>query len=169
MNFCSRCGGRLRETVLETESRQRLVCEQCGHIFYQNPKLVAGAIPVQDGKVIMLRRGIDPRKGFWTFPGGFLEMDETVEEAAIRETKEETNLDVIVTALLDVYTRPGTGIVLVVYLASVLGGTPTVGDEAAEVASFAPSEIPWDLLAFETTEWALRDWVKMLDRPESTA
>ncbi len=162
MKFCPKCGGNLAERLVEMEQRPRLACDRCGHIFYQNPKLVAGTIPIQDGKAIMLRRAIEPRRGFWTFPGGFVEMGETVEEAALRETKEETNLEVKITSLLNVYSRPSAGIVLVVYLASVVGGLPLRGREALEIATFSPAKIPWDLLAFETTEWALRDWVSLV-------
>lgn len=162
MKFCPKCGGKLTEKLLPTEDRARLVCDRCGHIFYQNPKLVAGTIPIQDGKAIMLRRAIEPRRGFWTFPGGFVEMGETVEKAALRETKEETNLEVKITSLLNVYSRPSAGIVLVVYLASIVRGLSLPGREALEIATFSPAEIPWDSLAFETTEWALRDWVSLV-------
>src|SRR5918998_3342991 len=92
--FCPLCGSDLQEVLLETEHRPRLVCGDCGHILYINPKVVSGTLPVQDGKVWLLRRGIEPRAGYWTHPAGYQEWDETTEEAAIRETREEIGCDV---------------------------------------------------------------------------
>lgn len=133
----------------------------CGHILYVNPKMVAGAIPVSDGRVWLLRRAIEPRYGAWTFPAGFMEMGETVEEAAARETREELGIEVSIGRLLNVYSRPTTPTVLAVYLASALG-QPTGGLETLEFALFHPDDIPWDELAFWNTVEALRDWVTSL-------
>ncbi|MBI4498219.1 MAG: NUDIX hydrolase [Chloroflexi bacterium] len=160
LTYCPRCGHRLAETLLETEDRPRLVCTSCAYVFYQNPRIVAGAIPIQDGRVVLLRRGIEPRHGYWTFPSGFMELGETAEQAAVREAKEETNLEVAILSLLSVYTRIEAGTVAVVYLARVVGGAPQINKEALEIATFLPQEIPWDDLAFESTRWALRDWVR---------
>lgn len=160
LKYCPRCGQTLAETLLETEDRPRLVCVSCLYVFYQNPRIVAGAIPVQGGRVVMLRRGIEPRYGHWTFPAGFMELGETAEEAAVREAKEETNLDVTILSLLGVYTRVEAGTVAVVYLAQVVGGEPQLNKEALEITAFHPLEIPWPDLAFESTRWALTDWVR---------
>jgi ADP-ribose pyrophosphatase YjhB (NUDIX family) len=158
--FCAQCGGSLAETLLETEDRPRLVCAVCQYIHYINPKIVAATVPVLDGRVALLRRGIEPRKGTWTYPAGFMEFGESVEEAAIRETKEETNLDVELAGLLGVYSRPEIGMVNIVFLARVTGGEPALSRECAEFRLVTPEEIPWGELAFNTTEWVLRDWVQ---------
>lgn len=160
MNYCPHCGGTLSEKELPTEQRPRLVCTGCGHVLYDNPKIVAGTIPLKQSKVILLRRGLDPRRGTWTFPGGYMEMGETTEEAAIRETLEETGLAVQVTSLLNVYSRPQVGVVVIVYLARVVGGELVLGHETQEIRSFHPWEIPWTDLSFPTTRWALADWIK---------
>lgn len=158
--FCPECGGGLAERLVEGESRPRLVCDGCGFIFYLNPKVTAAALPIKDGRVFLVRRGIEPRKGAWTFPSGFVELGETVEEAALRETREETNLQAELRDLLNVYSKAGLGIITVVYLARVVGGEPALGPETLEIASFAPQEIPWEELAFDSTRMALREWVR---------
>lgn len=158
--FCMHCGDRLTTAVPEGDSRRRLVCIDCGFIHYINPRPVAGTIPVRpdDGHVLLVRRAIEPRVNTWVFPGGFMDMAETVEEAAVRETFEEANLEVTDLRLLGVYTRPDPGVVLIVYEATA-ASEPSAGHETSEVRWFHPDEIPWDELAFDTTIAALRDWV----------
>lgn len=160
--YCPRCGDGLHSRVLAPDPWERLVCGSCDFIFYQNPKVVVGAIPRRGRRVALVRRGIEPRVGAWTFPAGFLEMGETVEEAARRETREECNLDVQIDELLNVYSRPNIGIVNIIYLATIVGGTFCPNPEATEYAEFEPERVPWDDLAFDTTRWALRDWVARL-------
>jgi len=202
--FCHQCGGPLRERLVEAEDRPRLVCDQCGFIHYVNPKIVVGAIPERAGRVLLMRRGIEPRYGAWTFPGGFMEIDETAEEAALREAEEEVGLSLKLGRLLGIYSRPagfarrpgdsplargesasggrggqthprrapqagsatgeGPGILAVVFRARAGRTPPRVGDECLEIAWFRPEDIPWDELAFDTTHWALRDWVALKDR-----
>jgi mutator protein MutT len=164
IKFCLRCGGTLVERMVEEEGRVRLVCPSCLYIHYLNPKVVAGAIPERDGLVTLLRRRIEPGCGKWTFPTGYVELGETVIEAAVRETKEEIGLDVQVASLLNVYSYPGVGIVTVVYLAHVIGGELQAGHEAREVAAFSPQEIPWKELAFQSTVDALQEWAQRLRR-----
>lgn len=167
-NYCSECGGKLYEKSLSNDNRPRLVCENCGQVLYVNPKVVTAAIPEHEGKVVLLRRGIEPRKGYWTYPSGYLEMGETVEEGAVRETKEETNFDARITRLLGLYSRPEVGVVVAVFLATVVGGEPEIGEETSEIRLFGPEEIPWKDLAFLSTEWALRDWVLSNANSESS-
>src|SRR5690348_5255989 len=114
-SFCPHCGGRLHLRQLPTEDRPRLVCSACGHVHYLNPKVVSGTLPVQQGKIWLLRRGIEPRLGYWTYPAGFQEWDETTEEAAIRETREEIGCDVALDGLFGVYSRPNAPVVNIVY------------------------------------------------------
>jgi ADP-ribose pyrophosphatase YjhB (NUDIX family) len=161
--FCPSCGGGLLHRFVPEEERERLVCAGCGAIHYVNPKVVAGTIPVADGRVWLLRRAIEPRLGWWTFPAGFMEMGESVEEAAVRETLEELNLEVRLTGLLNVYSLPTMTTVHIIYRAEALS-QPSLGKEALELASFPPEEVPWDDLAFWSTRAALEDWVRSLDR-----
>jgi len=159
--LCHQCGGRLGEKLLAGEERPRLVCRDCRFVHYVNPKVVVGAIPERRGRVLLLRRAIEPRYGTWTFPSGYMEVDESAEEAALRETEEEVGLSLTLGPLLGVYSRPGPGIVAVVFSARAPNGRPRCGHEALELAWFEAGSIPWDDLAFETTRWALRDWVAL--------
>jgi ADP-ribose pyrophosphatase YjhB (NUDIX family) len=166
LNFCSRCGAPLRLGPLPAEDRDRLACDRCGYITYVNPRLVVTTLPVTAaGEVVLLRRGIEPGRGMWAQPGGFMEIDETVYEGAIRETLEETGLVVEPGAVVGLYTRPEAAIVVIAFEARIVGGAPTVTSEALEVRPFAPEAVPWPQLAFRTTEWALRDWVRRV-RPD---
>ena len=134
-----------------------LACETCGYQAYYNPKPVACAIPREpDGRIWLLRRALDPGAGLWTFPGGFVDLGESVEDAARRETREELEIDVALGRLVGVYSRADDRVVLIVFAAAALG-RPRTTEEATEVGVFAPSEIPWDALAFWSTEQALRD------------
>jgi ADP-ribose pyrophosphatase YjhB (NUDIX family) len=160
LNHCTRCGGRLRQGTVSGEERDRLICEACGHVSYVNPRLVVTTIPVTDaGDLVLLRRGIEPGLGSWAQPGGFLEVDETLSEAAIRETWEETGLLVEPGDLIGLYTRLEAAVVVVAFEASITGGEARITPEALEIRTFAPDAIPWSGIAFSTTTWALRDWI----------
>lgn len=165
VRFCSRCGGLLAARFVAEESRDRLVCQSCGTITYLNVKAVAATIPEVGGAAVLLRRAIEPRIGTWTFPGGFVDLGESVPEAAVRETLEEVNLEVRLTSLLNVYSSAGSPVVLVVYRAEVCAGELRAGVEALEVATFKPDAIPWPELSFWTTTAALQDWVREVQRP----
>jgi ADP-ribose pyrophosphatase YjhB (NUDIX family) len=166
LNYCSRCGAALRLGPVPGEDRERLACDACGYIAYVNPRLVVTTLPITaTGEVMLLRRGIEPGRGRWAQPGGFMEIDETVHEGAIRETLEETGLLVEPREIVGLYTRPEAAIVVVAFVADIVGGTPTPTHEALEVRPFAPEAIPWPDIAFRTTEWALRDWVRRV-RPD---
>jgi ADP-ribose pyrophosphatase YjhB (NUDIX family) len=159
--YCIECGGLLGERMPPGEDRLRLVCESCGHISYLNPKVVVGILPIRDGRVLLLRRAIEPRLGSWTCPGGFLEMGESVEEGARREAREELGIEVGDLKLLGVYSRPRGGVVVIVYLAGLTGDEVQPGAEALETAFFPPDDVPWAELAFPTTASALEDWVSL--------
>jgi 8-oxo-dGTP diphosphatase len=150
--FCPRCS-----QTAEVDFPRRIICSHCGYAAYYNPKPVACAIPIDgEGRVILLRRGFDPGRGLWTFPGGFVDLGESVEEAVHRETDEELCLPIALGALVGVYSSGADRVVLIVYRALALG-EPRTTPEAVEVRAFAPSEIPWKELAFWSTERALRD------------
>jgi ADP-ribose pyrophosphatase YjhB (NUDIX family) len=157
--FCPRCGTSLALRKVKESEPPRLVCGRCEFVFYLDPKVAAGTICMVDGGIVLLRRAIDPEKGKWAFPGGFVDRGEPVDAAAIRETLEEVRLRVSLTGILDVYSYAPHEVVVVVYAAEVTSGRPEVGDESLEVHAFPPEGIPWDELAFESTRAALRDYV----------
>jgi ADP-ribose pyrophosphatase YjhB (NUDIX family) len=160
LNFCSRCGAALTPTVPPDENRERLACPDCGHVAYVNPRMVVTTLPVDvDGNLILIRRGIEPGRGSWAQPGGFLEVDETVSEAAVRETLEETGYLVRPGELIGLYSRLEAAVVTLAYEAQVVGGEARPCDESPEVVSFRPADIPWSGIAFTTSYWAIRDWL----------
>jgi ADP-ribose pyrophosphatase YjhB (NUDIX family) len=160
LNYCSRCGTELTFGPIEGEDRDRLGCPSCGHIAYVNPRLVVTTIPVTpEGEIVLLRRGIDPGKGWWAQPGGFLEVDETVGEAAVRETLEETGLVVEPGEIVGLYSRLEAAVVVLAFEAKVVGGAPRLNPEALEIQAFRPDAIPWPGIAFKTSYWAIRDWL----------
>lgn len=156
--FCMHCGQRLTSAVPEGDTKRRMVCLDCGFVHYLNPRPVAGTIPVRDdGSLLLVRRAIGPRIGTWVFPGGYMDLGETAEEAAARETLEEACLEVRDLSLVGVFSRPGPGVVVIVFEALPVGEA-AAGDETSEVRWFAPQHIPWEELAFDSTELALRAW-----------
>jgi ADP-ribose pyrophosphatase YjhB (NUDIX family) len=159
--FCPACGNPVEPRILEADHRPRLVCPE-GHITWRNPRLVVGTLPIQDGRVYLARRAIEPSLGKWGNPSGFLELGEAVQEGARRETEEETELRVEVGRLIGVYSRPEVGIVTMAFEATVVGVRPEPAAETSEVRAFGPDDIPWDEIAFTTAESALRDWVAAL-------
>jgi ADP-ribose pyrophosphatase YjhB (NUDIX family) len=158
--FCPKCGIGLESKALKDGEPSRLVCPGCDFIFYLDPKVAACTICMVDGGIVLLKRGIEPQMGKWVFPGGFVDRGEQVADAAVRETLEEVNLRVGVSGILDAYSFPGSPVVVIVYAAEVLGGELMAGDESLEVRVFAPEDLPWDDLAFESTRAALRDYVR---------
>lgn len=162
LNFCSSCGGSLQFGQIPGEDRDRLACADCGHIAYINPRLVVTTLPItDDGDLVLIRRGIEPGVGLWAQPGGFLEVDETVNQAAIRETWEETGLLVEPGEIVGLYTRLEAAVVTIVFEARIVGGVAAPTPEATEIGTFAPDAIPWPQIAFKTTMWALRDWLDL--------
>ena len=166
LKHCTNCGASLTFGSIDGEDRDRLSCPECGHIAYVNPRLVVTTLPVtDDGELVLIRRGIEPGRGWWAQPGGFLEIDETVHEAAIRETLEETGLLIEPGEIIGLYTRLEAAVVTIAFESKVVGGTATRTPEALEIETFAPESIPWSDLAFRTTMWMLRDWID-LRRPD---
>jgi ADP-ribose pyrophosphatase YjhB (NUDIX family) len=166
VRYCSRCGQKLEFGPVVGEERERLACPNCGFIFYVNPRLVVTTLPIdEEGRVMLIKRGIEPGLGMWAQPGGFLEIDETVREAAVRETLEETGLAVEPVSIVGLYSRVPAAVVVVAFLARIVGGEARVTREALETRAFAPEEIPWSEIAFETSIRALRDWVASV-RPD---
>ena len=166
VRFCSRCGTPLEFGPIGGEDRDRLGCPACGFVFYVNPRLVVTTLPITErGEVMLIRRGIEPGYDMWAQPGGFLEIDETVRAAAIRETLEETGLLVEPGEILGLYSRVPAAIVVVAFVARIVEGEPQVTHESLETRPFAADGIPWDDVAFETSVRALSDWVARV-RPD---
>ncbi len=158
-SFCPRCGGALELRTLKAGEPQRLVCQACGFIFFQDPKVATGAIFSLNGGIILVQRAIEPRSGKWVFPGGYVDRGETLEAAALREVKEESGLEVRLTRLLGAYSSAGNAVIVIVYAGEVTGGTLRTDDENQDIRPFPPAEIPWDELAFPSTRQALRDYL----------
>jgi 8-oxo-dGTP diphosphatase len=166
IRFCPMCAGKLEERILLPDGREHKVCSECGFVHFLGPKLVSGCLVVDDDRVLLLRRGIEPEIGKWTFPGGFVDFGETPVQAALRETLEEVGMQVRIGRHLGLYADPANPHAAVaVYLATPGGEQPGTSDEALEVRFFSPAEIPWDDIAFLTTREALRDWIAILKSP----
>ena len=166
LKHCSRCGTALIFGAVADDHRDRLVCPSCGWITYVNPRLVVTALPItESGQIVLIRRGIEPAVGAWAQPGGFLEIDETVNEGAIRETFEETGLLIEPGEVIGLYSRLEAAVVVLVFEARILGGAFRLSPEATEIVAFEPEAIPWPEIAFKTTYWALADWLRRR-RPE---
>ena len=158
VRYCPLCGGGLGRERVPPDHREHAVCGRCRFVFYLNPKVVAATIPEQDGHILLTRRSIDPAKGRWTFPGGFVDFGESTVEAAVRETLEETGLSVRLAGLVGVYSYTDSP-VIIVYRAHVIGGTLTACDENDAVEWVSPDAIPWGDLAFPSTRDALSAWL----------
>jgi len=160
-SFCPMCGGDLELRSLKPTEPDRLVCARCGFIFYQDPKLaVATIIRNDDDHIVMVKRAIQPGYGKWVFPGGFVDRGEAVATAAMREAREEAGVEIHIDRLLNVYSYPGVAPVIIVYIATMIGGRLECDDECLEVRFFAPSDIPWEELAFPSTREALREFLQ---------
>lgn len=141
--------------VPEGDERERHVCARCGWIHYVNPKVVVGAVAVWQDRLLLCRRAIEPRAGYWTIPAGYLEEHETPEAGAAREAMEEASADIAIDALLAVYSVPRISQVQLIYRARLPRSEIAAGPESEEVGFYRWEEIPWDRLAFPTVRWAL--------------
>ena len=143
---------------------ERYVCGDCGHIYYTNPKIVVGSVVTFEDKFLLCRRAIEPRRGFWTLPAGFLEEHETPEDGARREAREEAEADIQINALLAVYAVPHISQVQLMYRATLKEPVFAAGPESLESKLFAWDEIPWSELAFPSVKWALEHYSQSKDR-----
>jgi 8-oxo-dGTP diphosphatase len=159
-SFCPKCGAVLAHRSIKAGEPDRLVCAGCGFIFFIDPKVAVGTIVSTSEGIVLIKRGIEPAYGKWVFPGGFVDRGERVEDAAIRETREEACLDVRLTGLLNVYSYTEYPVIIIVYTAEVVGGRLAAGDETLEARCYQPAVIPWPELAFPSTAEALRDFLR---------
>ena len=161
--FCPVCGSSLEPRVLKITEPKRLVCTNtaCGFVFYLDPKIAVGTIiRVESGRIVLVKRAIEPGYGKWVFPGGYVDRGEEITLAALREAKEEAGLDVRLDHLINIYSYAGRALMIVVYAATMISGDLAVDDEGLEAREFSLDEIPWDDLAFRSTREALRDYIE---------
>jgi len=158
--FCPCCGGPLAPREVKAGERERPACAACGFILYLDPKVAVGTIiRTADERLVLVRRAIEPGYGLWVFPGGYVDRGEHIVEAAVREAREESGLDVRVDGLVNIYSYAGTTPIIIVYRATMIGGELCTDDECLEARLFTAAEIPWDQLAFRSTKDALLDYL----------
>jgi ADP-ribose pyrophosphatase YjhB (NUDIX family) len=158
--FCPRCGAPLERRLLKPSEPERPVCTACGFVFYIDPKIAVGTIiETSSGRLVLVRRAIEPGYGKWVFPGGYVDRGEPLTTAAIREAREECGLDVRLDGLVNIYSYPGRAPVIVVYAATAIGGSLCVDEECLESAEFDRAGLPWADLAFRSTHEGLRDYL----------
>lgn len=157
--YCPMCGARLQVICPDGDQRCRDVCLQCGYVHYANPLLVVGTVPIWQGRVLLCRRAIEPRKGYWTLPGGFMELNESTAQGAFRETQEETGAHIQMESLFTMVDVPQAGQVHLFYLASLKDLDWSPGEETLEQRLFKPEDIPWNDLSFTTVKSTLAHWV----------
>ncbi len=160
MNFCNQCGARVTLRVPPGDHFPRYVCDACGTIHYENPKLVVGCVPEYEGRILMCIRAIEPRRGYWTVPAGFMENNETLQEAAARESHEEALAHVKIGSLLSVVHVLHARQVHVFFRATLETPEFGIGPESLEVKLIPPEEIPWADIAFPSTDFTLRRYLE---------
>ncbi len=160
MNYCSICGQAVETRIPQGDNRERKVCADCGTIHYVNPKMVVGAVVEWGEEILLCRRAINPRRGYWTVPAGFLEVGETLEQGAAREAWEEAQADIRIQELLSVINVTRVGQVHVMFRACLAAPDFGVGDESLEVGLFKESDIPWDDLAFPSVRFTLERYYR---------
>jgi ADP-ribose pyrophosphatase YjhB (NUDIX family) len=164
MNYCSQCGAEISIMVPANDDRERYVCPSCNTIHYQNPIVVAGCIPVWKDQILLCKRAIEPRYGYWTLPGGFMELGETTTEAALRETQEEASARVEIQNLYVVLNLPHVNQVYMMFRSVLQDLEFGPGAESSDVKLFREKEIPWDALAFRTIRYTLEFYFEDNDR-----
>jgi ADP-ribose pyrophosphatase YjhB (NUDIX family) len=164
--YCPRCGMGLTLRRMRPDGPELQACRSCSFVHYADPKVAAGTLCMLDGGIVLVQRAIPPAYGKWVFPGGFVDKGERVDTAAVRETREEVNLDVEIDRLLNVYSYEDSGVVIVAYAARVVGGELQAKDEALDVKIFSPSSIPWEDLAFRSAHDAIKDYIAHYLKPE---
>ena len=158
--FCPRCAGRLEGRVIKEGEPERLVCGECGFVFYLGPKLVVGAIFELDGGIVLIQRSIEPGYGRWTFPRGYVERGEVAENAAEREALEEAGVEIEGTGIVGLYTYEDQGPAIAVFAARATRGGPTTPDEKLDVKRFPRDRLAWAEMAFPSPEQALKDYLR---------
>ncbi len=160
MNFCADCGGPVSIRTPAGDHLPRYVCDRCGTIHYENPRLVVGCVPELDGRILLCKRAIEPRRGYWTVPAGFMENGETLQQAAARESQEEALVSVEIGSLLSIVHVLAAHQVHVFFRARLLSREFGAGPESLEVELVDPADIPWSDIAFPSTDFSLRRYLE---------
>ena len=155
MNYCPTCGGSISRKIPKDDNRERAICDKCGQVYYQNPLIVVGCVVECNGKVLLCKRAIEPRYGYWTVPAGFMELGETLANGAARETLEEACATVEMGHLFASVDIIDAGQVHLFFTGKLIGDYG-VGEESLETQLFSEEEIPWDDLAFKSGRFALK-------------
>ena len=159
MNYCSECGQRVVLKIPPDDKLPRFVCEHCGMIHYQNPRMVVGCVPEWEGGILLCKRAIEPRRGYWTLPAGFMENHETLEGCARREAQEEALAEVEIGRLVSVINVPHASQVHLFYRARLVEGRFGVGHESLDAALYTEASLPWSELAFPSVEFTLQRYL----------
>jgi ADP-ribose pyrophosphatase YjhB (NUDIX family) len=157
MKYCSNCGEKIDRRIPDGDTKERWVCDACNIVHYQNPKIVVGCVPERDGRILLCKRAIEPRHGYWTVPAGFLELGESIADGAARETLEEACAEVQIGHLFASVDIPEAGQLHLFFTAKLLGDF-AAGDETQDARMYAENEIPWDDLAFRSGTFALEKY-----------
>jgi ADP-ribose pyrophosphatase YjhB (NUDIX family) len=161
MNYCSHCGSdKISFRIPKGDTYQRFICDNCHTIHYQNPRVIVGCLPVYDGKILLCKRDIDPQKGLWNLPAGFMENGEKAEEGALRELYEESKATADIMKLHVLFSLPEIQQVYLHFLCKLKTAEFSVTPESSEVKLFLPEEIPWDKMAFQSSTFALKKFIE---------
>jgi ADP-ribose pyrophosphatase YjhB (NUDIX family) len=158
IQYCSICGARMETRIPEDDDHVRPVCARCGHIHYENPKIVVGCVPILGDRILLCKRNIEPRKGKWTLPAGYLENGESVQEGAVRETLEETRSHVALIAPYRMFNLVFVHQIYLMFRAKLLDEKFGPTKESTAVQLFSEADIPWDEIAFEAIRQTLMDF-----------
>ena len=161
MKFCIECGtDQITFEVPEGDNRSRFICQKCGYIHYQNPRMICGTLPIHQDKVLLCKRAIEPKLGFWTLPAGFMENGESIEAAAARETHEEALAISENSSLYCIFSLPHINQVHIFYKCNIEAGFFGAGSETSDAALFSIDDIPWDQIAFKTVARCLKHYIQ---------
>ena len=165
-NYCSKCGSKLTVSQPHGDNKLRYICSDCDTVHYENPKMVVGCVVSHQGKILLCRRAIEPRANFWTVPGGFMELNETIVAAAMRETYEEALAEVEIDGMLAVIDVVHARQAHIFFHGSLKGDSYGVGEESTDTRLFAPADIPWNEIAFPSGIMALKHYLRLLETNE---
>lgn len=160
IKFCTQCGHPITRQIPEDDDHVRAVCDSCGHVHYENPKMVVGTIPVLQDRILMCKRNIEPKKGCWTLPAGYLENEESVQQGAERETLEETRAQVRILSPYRMFNILFVDQIYLMFIAELLSQDFGPTSESIDVRLFSQSDIPWDKIAFDVIRLTLEDYFK---------
>lgn len=160
MKYCSNCGEKVVFSLVDGEDKKRFNCQNCNTIHYTNPKLVVGSLVYFKDKILLCRRAIEPRKGFWNLPAGYLEDGETAERGAMREVWEEAGAQVNIEGILAIYNLPQANQVYIHFFGNLVDGIFSNGDESIETRLFDINEIPWGEMAFTSSTFAIKKFIE---------